>query len=114
MDLDTLIVDSASLLERHPPEDLRAWRAISRFSTLKTVRQVEDCAKQSLTDGQLFFETQAKELQWMEMQNRVKATLWAYRKPARTVGAALAFGVLAMYLRRNPVIVHQIVGLVMR
>ncbi|KAG9257330.1 rab-GTPase-TBC domain-containing protein [Emericellopsis atlantica] len=114
MDLDALIVDSASLLERHPPEKLRAWRGISRSSSLKTVRHVEDCAKQTLTDGQHFFEAQATELQRAEMRDRVKAKLWAYRKPARTVGAAFAFGILAMYLRRNPGIVHQIVGLFMR
>lgn len=114
MDLDTLIVDSASLLERHPPEKLRAWRGISRSSSLKTVRHVEDCAKQTLADGQQFFEAEATELHRAEMRDRFKATLWAYRKPARTVGTALAFGILAMYLRRNPGIVHQIVGLFMR
>jgi len=114
MDLDMLIADAMLLFKHYPPERLRNWKNISGASSLKTVRHVEQCAEQSLEDGKEFFERQAKELRWMEMQNKVKSTMWAYRRPAGTVGAALAVGILAFYLRRNPVAVNYIWGLFIR
>lgn len=108
LNLDTLITDSVDLLKRYPPETLRSWRYISGASVLKTVRDVDACASQSMEDGHKFFEQQVKELQWAELQDKIKATLWAYRRPATTVGTALAVGALALYLRRNPAIANHI------
>lgn len=114
MDLDALIADSILLFKQYPPEKLRSWRNISSSSSLKTVRHVDQCAEQSLEDGHEYFKKQAKELKWAELQNRVKSTIWAYRRPAGTVGAALAVGILAFYLRRNPVVVSHIWSLFVR
>lgn len=111
MDLDSLIVDSLLLFKQYPPEKLRSWRSISSSSSLKTVRHVDACAEQSLDDGHEFFKKQAKELQWAELQSRIKSTMWVYRRPAGTVGVALAVGFLAFYLRRNPTAVNHIWGL---
>ncbi|KAM6508979.1 GTPase-activating protein gyp8 [Fusarium solani] len=107
MDLDELVVKSAQLFERHPPETLRYWRQISDSSALKTARDVEACAKQTMEDGEKLFEEQLQELQWVEMQDRVKSALWSYRRPAKAIGMALMVGALAIYLRRNPAIMHQ-------
>jgi hypothetical protein len=110
MDLDTLIADSVDLFNKHPPEALRSWKTISSASVLKTVRNVDESAEQTMEDGHEYFEKQAKELQWAELQDRVKATVWAYRRPATTVGTALAVAALAFYLRRNPGAVNHVVG----
>ncbi|EEU34378.1 uncharacterized protein NECHADRAFT_96773 [Fusarium vanettenii 77-13-4] len=107
MDLDELVVKSAQLFERHPPETLRYWKQISDSSALKTARDVEACARQTMEDGEELFEEQLRELQWAEMQDRVKSALWSYRRPAKAIGMALMVGALAIYLRRNPAIMHQ-------
>lgn len=114
MDIDALIADSIVLFNRHPPEKLPAWRSISSSSALKTARNVENSATQTMEDGQEYFDEQAKELQWAELQDRVKATIWAYRRPATAVGTALATAGLAFYLRRNPAVVNHIMGFFVR
>ncbi|KAF4465209.1 TBC domain-containing [Fusarium albosuccineum] len=108
MDLDELIAKAAQLFENHPPETLQYWRRISGASALKTARDVEACAKQTLEEGSGLFEKQVKELEWAEMQDRFKLALWSYRRPAKAIGAALMVGALAFYIRRNPFIVHHI------
>ena len=111
MDLDALIADSITLFHQHPPEKLRSWNSISSASCLKTAREADLCAGQTLAQGEDFFEQQAKELRWADLQGKMKAVVWAYRRPVTTVGTALAVGVLAFYLRRNPAVVHQIANL---
>ncbi|KAM5348476.1 hypothetical protein ACJ41O_008300 [Fusarium nematophilum] len=110
MDLDELIVKSAKLFECYPPETLRYWRRISSASALKTARDVEACAKQTMEEGSELFDRQVRELQWAEMRDRIKLVLWSYRRPAKTVGMALIVGALAFYIRRNPTIMHYITG----
>ncbi|CVL01806.1 related to GTPase-activating protein gyp10 [Fusarium proliferatum] len=108
MDLDELIIKSAALFGQHPPETLSYWRHISNFSALKTARDIETCAKQTMEEGSELFEKQVKELHWQEMWDHIKLVLWRYRRPAKTVGMALVMGALAFYLRRNPILVHRI------
>ncbi|KAG4266920.1 hypothetical protein FPRO06_10475 [Fusarium proliferatum] len=108
MDLDELIIKSAALFGQHPPETLSYWRHISNFSALKTARDIETCAKQTMEEGSELFEKQVKELHWQEMWDHIKLVLWRYRRPAKTVGMALVVGALAFYLRRNPILVHRI------
>ncbi|KAF5025462.1 hypothetical protein F66182_2438 [Fusarium sp. NRRL 66182] len=108
MDLDDLIIKSARLFELHPPETLRYWRQISRYSVLKTARDTEACAKQTYDEGAELFEEQVNELHWQEMRDRLKLILWSYRRPAKAVGMAFAVGALALYLRRNPSLVSYI------
>ncbi|KAF5656431.1 GTPase-activating gyp10 [Fusarium heterosporum] len=108
MDLDELIVKSAALLQLHPPETLSYWRQISDYSALKTARDLEACAKQTMEEGSQLFEKQVKELHWQEVRDRIKLALWRYRRPARTVGMAIIVGALALYLRRNPGLARRI------
>ncbi|KPM34081.1 hypothetical protein AK830_g12491 [Neonectria ditissima] len=110
MDLDKLIADSSKLFEHHPPETLLSWRRISSSSALKTARNVEDCATQTMEDGEDFFRKQARELHWAYQYGRVKKTIWAYRRPAKAIGVAVAVGILAFYIRRNPALVNRLVG----
>ena len=114
MNLDKLITDAANLFEQHPPESLRYWRRIPNSSVLKTARDIEVCAKQSMTEGSDLFEKQVRELGWAELQERIKKTLWAYRRPAKAVGLALAVGVVAFCLRRNPSFIQRIATLFSR
>ncbi|KAJ4013918.1 GTPase-activating protein gyp8 [Fusarium irregulare] len=108
MDLDALIIKSAALFERYPPETLSYWRQISKFSSLKTARDIEASTKQTMEEGAELFDKQVYEIHWQEMGNRIKEALWRFRRPARTVGMALVVGALAFYLRRNPTLVHRI------
>ncbi|KAM0302605.1 hypothetical protein HYE67_009780 [Fusarium culmorum] len=114
MDLDDLIIKSAALFEAHPPDTLSYWRQISKYSALKTARDIEACAKQSLDEGSVLFDKQVDEVHWQEIRDRVKLALWRYRRPARTIGMALAVGALAFYLRRNPSLVSRIASLFAR
>ncbi|KAI1066646.1 hypothetical protein LB507_011122 [Fusarium sp. FIESC RH6] len=107
MDLDALIIKSVALFERYPPETLSYWRQISKFSSLKTARDIEASTKQTMEEGAELFDKQVDEIHWQEMGNRIKEALWRFRRPARTVGMALVVGALAFYLRRNPTLVHR-------
>ncbi|KAM0354075.1 hypothetical protein ACHAPU_001110 [Fusarium lateritium] len=108
MDLDELIIKSAALLQLHPPETLSYWSQISDYSVLKTARDLEACAKQTMEEGSQLFEKQVNELHWQEVRDRIKLALWRYRRPARTVGMAIIVGALALYLRRNPSLARRI------
>lgn len=101
MDLDALIANSVRLREMYPPSSLRTWRYISSASVLKTVYSVQDCSHQTMAQGQEYFEQQVEEIKWLERQQKAKAVLWAYRKPAANVGMAVAVGLFGMYLFRN-------------
>jgi len=99
--LDVLITNTVKLFEKHPPETLKTWRAISRYSVLKTARWPNQTCNQSIDDGMTFFEEQVKELQRMEKRDRFTAVLWKYRRPARTIGLAVLVGVLSFWMRRS-------------
>lgn len=101
MDLDALVAHAVSLRDKYPPTTLWSWRYISSASVLKTVYSVRDCAHQSMAQGYEYFQQQVDEIKWLERQQRMKALLWAYRKPAANVGVAVAVGLLSMYLFRN-------------
>lgn len=100
LDIEALIQDTITLFEKHPPESLSAWRTIPQYSVLKTARLVEDSVKQTLEDGELYFEKQVKELAWLEKRQQVWKQVYQYRKPAGTIGVAILVGVLAFYMRR--------------
>lgn len=101
LDLEGLISRTGGLLTEHPPETLRPWRGISSASVLKTVRKPDQAETQSLEDGKEFFDKQVKELQSAERREKVLAAMWKYRRPAKTVGLAIAVGVLAYWMRRS-------------
>ena len=99
---DRLVAGARRLLAEHPPESLPHWRrGVSPHSVLKTARSARDCARQSLDVGAYLFGQQILELQRDERRERILKTLWRYRKPARAVGIAVAFGVLAYWIRRS-------------
>lgn len=101
LDLDRLIADAVALMERLPPERLPAWRAISASSVLKTARDIDVCARQTLEEGERFFDRQSREIVWGQRVKVARHVLWKYRRPARTVGLAVLVGVVAMLLRRS-------------
>ncbi|KAJ8121624.1 hypothetical protein ONZ43_g1969 [Nemania bipapillata] len=98
LDLEAVIAEAALLFEKHPPESLRSWRRISGASVLKTTRDVEALARQSLQDGQALFERQVRELQWAERSQKMMQIAWANR----TLLFAVLIGVGAVYLRKTP------------
>lgn len=101
---DALVVDARALLAAHPPEALPSWRrGVSPHSVLKTARSPRECAGQSLAVGEYFFGRQMAELRREERRERVLRALWRYRRPARAAGVALAFAVLAYWIRRSAV-----------
>ncbi|KAK3688140.1 rab-GTPase-TBC domain-containing protein [Podospora appendiculata] len=102
LNLEALITSAVALFEAHPPERLASWRTISRASVLKTARDAEACAAQSMDDGRVFFERQVRELRWIETREKIRDGLWRYRRPARAVGIAVLIGVVAVLLRRSP------------
>ncbi|KAL7933811.1 rab-GTPase-TBC domain-containing protein [Trichoderma chlorosporum] len=108
LDLDDLIKRSVDLFVRHPPETLRSWHQISGSSALKTCRDVDDSARQTLEDGHYYFERQVKEIQWQELRIGVRRKMWMYRRPVKFIGTAIMVGVVAFYLRRNPTLLHYV------
>lgn len=108
MNIDALIADSAALRDRFPPSRLRSWRYISGASVLKTVYNVEACSDQTMEQGHEHFEQQVKEIQWFELREKAKMLLWAYRKPAASVGVTIAVGLIGIYLQRNSSILRSL------
>ncbi|KAL8412284.1 hypothetical protein RB596_001499 [Gaeumannomyces avenae] len=102
LDLDALLARAAELVVRHRPDRLPAWRHVSAASVLKTARDTATCAAQSMSYGRACFDRQVRELEFAEKRDKLKAALWRYRRPARAVAFAVAFGVLAFWLRRSP------------
>ncbi|KJZ78092.1 hypothetical protein HIM_02729 [Hirsutella minnesotensis 3608] len=110
MDLDALIAKSINLFQRHPPETLKSWRYISSASVLKTARAMYDCSRQTMDQGQSYFQRQLKDIWWDDVRDKAYAMLWRYRRPARIVGMAFLVALAGIYLRRNPVAVHYILS----
>jgi hypothetical protein len=101
--LETLISNTVRLFEKHPPESLRTWRSISKFSVLKTSRYPDQTALQSLNDGKRFFSQQVKELEWAEKREKIMATVWKHRRPVGAVGLAVLIGVLSFWMRKSSI-----------
>lgn len=102
LDLDQLIADAVTLIDKHPPERLPAWRTISSASVLKTARAIDVCATQTLEEGEAFFQRQAREIVWNRRMKIARHLLWKYRRPVRTLGLAVLVGVAAILLRKSP------------
>lgn len=101
LELDSLVANTIKLFEKHPPETLRTWRAISTSSVLKTARWPDQTIKQSLADGEVYFEQQVKELKRAEQREKMFAVMQKYRRPTQTIVFAVLVGVLAVSLRRS-------------
>ncbi|KAI9813345.1 MAG: hypothetical protein M1826_002513 [Phylliscum demangeonii] len=101
LDLDQLISSSIRLQAAHPPESLRAWRRISRYSVLKTARSAEQAARLSSDDGAALFQKQSVEMESLRRRQEVITALWRYRRPAAATGLAILMGMMAWWLRSN-------------
>jgi hypothetical protein len=108
LNLERLISDTTNLLEQHPPESLPLWSKISQSSVLKTARSPEQVAKQTLQDGQIYFEKQVKELQWAERREKVIRQLWKNKNPAIIIGVGVLVGLLSYHMRKSPSIYHLV------
>ena len=108
LNLEQLISDTTNLLEQHPPESLPLWSKISQSSVLKTARSPEQVAKQSLQDGQIYFERQVKELQWAERREKLVKQLWKNKNPAIVIGVGVLVGLLSYHMRKSPSIYHLV------
>jgi hypothetical protein len=101
LDIETLITNTVSLFEKHPPESLLMWRSLSRNSVMKTARHYEEVRSQTLEDGKGYFEKQVKEVEWADKREKVMKVVWKYRRPARALGVAVLVGVLSFWLRKS-------------
>lgn len=111
LDLDALVAATVALCAAHPPETLRSWPAgISRHSVLKTARSTRACAGQSVDVGAYYFAQHVLELRRAELRQRVVKLVWRYRRPAAAVGFAVAFGVLAYWMRNKSFLASGAVG----
>ncbi|KAI0387474.1 rab-GTPase-TBC domain-containing protein [Hypomontagnella monticulosa] len=99
LDLDAIVAGAARLFERHPPESLRGWRAVSPASTLKTARDVRRCAAQTLDEGRAYFEVQRRELEWAQRREKALKAVWANR----ALILAVVVGAGAVYFRKAPI-----------
>lgn len=101
LDLDRLILDAVILQEKQPPESLRSWRKISRYSVLKTARSAAQAASQASDGGIALFRKQAAQLRLSEIRQNTYKVMSKYRRPASTVGLAIFVGLLSWWMRRN-------------
>lgn len=101
LNLEALIQNTVGLLNKYPPERLRPWHSISKYSVLKTTRSPYHTVNQNLEFGKACFESQVTELQWAEQREKVYKALWRYRKPVGTISLAVLVGVLSFYVRKS-------------
>ena len=107
LDLDALIAGSSELHRAHPPNRLSglAWYQISSNSVLKTTRDPNALAKQTLQDGERFFERHAADIVTSEIRQkqlqRARVLAKRYQRPALATGTAIFAALLALYLRRS-------------
>jgi hypothetical protein len=101
LNLEVLIGNTVKLFETHPPESLKPWSSISRFSVMKTARKPESIVDQTLEMGERDFKHQVKELERADLREKLLKKLWTYRRPAKAVGFALAVALLSIWIRRS-------------
>ncbi|KAG2165465.1 hypothetical protein JADG_005204 [Aureobasidium aubasidani] len=107
LDIESLITRTTLLYSQHPPETLpfRAWRQVSGYSVLKTTRDPNELAKQTLKDGEQLYAKHAAQIERQQAlqkaiaQSRLLA--YRYRKPAGALTVAVAVGVLSLYIGKS-------------
>ncbi|KAI4743150.1 hypothetical protein E4T50_06437 [Aureobasidium sp. EXF-12298] len=107
LDIESIITRTTLLFAQHPPETLpfSAWRKVSKYSVLKTTRDPDELAKQTLEEGELLHAKHAAQIKRQETLQKVTAhtrlLAHKYRKPAGAFTLAVVFGVLSLWLGRN-------------
>jgi len=107
LDIESLITRTTLLYSQHPPETLpfRAWRQVSGYSVLKTTRDPNELAKQTLEDGEQLYAKHAAQIERQQAlqkaiaQSRLLA--YRYRKPVGALTLAVAVGVLSLYIGKS-------------
>lgn len=114
LNLDDLIARTAELFHSHPPERLRGfvWYRVSANSVLKTTRDTQKLAAQTLSDGERFFHKQADEIKRHDARSRnlqtARRLALQYRRPAILTGTAILVALLALYIRRPTPSSHHV------
>lgn len=100
LDLESLISKTMAEFLSHPPEMLpfRAWSKISTFSVLKTTYR--SSRSQTIEDGKELFAYQQLQLRRAEMHDRIRATIWKYRRPVSSIGLAIIVGLISVWWRK--------------
>jgi hypothetical protein len=107
LNLDSLITHAANLHKKHPPARLSGWTwfHISSNSVLKTTRELEPLARQTLQDGEAYFERQAAETRAHDARQKTLARARVlggrYKRPALITSTTILTALVAIYLRRN-------------
>ena len=101
LDLERLISSAITLRESHPPESIRSWRMISRYSVLKTARSAGEAASQTSNDGATFFRKQSSQLGLMELRQKARSLVLKYKRPIGTASLAILVGILSWWMSRN-------------
>lgn len=107
LDLEGLISRAHNLFNQHPPQRLPffMWRRISAYSVLKTTRDPDSLARQTLAEGEELFQKQAAQIRRKDairrVRDRVRILGYRYRRPARWTGAAVLVALLALYFGRG-------------
>ena len=107
LDLEKLISETIDIFTLYPPERLpfRVWRGIPSTSVLKTTRKTSDVTKQSLDEGQVWFNRQAV---IMARNQRIAETVrlfrryaWRNRRSIAIVGLTLGVGLISWLMRKH-------------
>lgn len=107
LDIESLITRTTSLFAQHPPETLPfgAWRKVSQYSVLKTARDPDELARQTLEDGELLHAKHAAQIKRQETLQKMTAhsrfLAHKYRKPAGAFTVAIVVGIVSLWLGRN-------------
>ena len=105
LDLEAFIKSATKLYRDYPPARLpgRTWHRISNSSVLKTTQDFHALLRQTLHDGELYFEQEADEIRRREAFERLKKQFQLssrrYRRPATYAGLAIIVAVFAMISR---------------
>lgn len=99
LQLQHLIGQSLELFEKYPPEGLgQAWYNISFNSVLKTTRRDK---QQTLQQGQVYFEAQAREVERDKRRARIVKEVYARRRGIVSAGVTMLVLGLSIYLRKS-------------
>lgn len=103
LELDNWISEAMSLYRRHPPDSLHSmkWRWISSNSVLKTTRDPVLLSRQSLADGEKMFRAQERDMRLNKRLQKLRSSLWIYRRRFGAVGIALVVAVVSYWIRRD-------------
>lgn len=117
LDLELLISKTIALYDSHPPEALhhRAWRKISSYSVLKATRTPQHVMTQTIQEAEELFLKQERELRrqqaFAKAAMTVRRNYQLYKRPAGTIGLAIAIGMISWWLQKTGGSSYAFIGL---